>query len=74
MNRIYQEEPLKLILIKSSQTQEILLAAFPKDLGPLLFLLYVNDMSQAVKCDLLLYADDTCLTLQHENVKEIEDQ
>ena len=31
-------------------------------------------MSQAVKCDLLLYADDICLTFQHENVKEIEDQ
>ena len=43
-------------------------------LGPLLFLLYVNDMSQAVKCDFFLYADDTCLTFQHENVKEIEDQ
>ena len=28
-------------------------------LGPLLFLIYVNDMSQAVKCDLFLYADDT---------------
>ena len=44
-------------------------------LGPLLFLLYVNDMpQQAVKCDLFLYADDTCLTFQHENMKEIEDQ
>ena len=43
-------------------------------LGPLLFLLYVNDMPQVVKCDLFLYADDTCLTFQHENVKEIEDQ
>ena len=31
-------------------------------------------MSQAVKCELFLYADDTCLTFQHENVKEIEDQ
>ena len=30
-------------------------------LGPLLFLLYVNDMSQAVKCELFLYADDSCL-------------
>ena len=33
-------------------------------LGPLLFLIYVNDMSQAVKCDLFLYADDTCLVCQ----------
>ena len=43
-------------------------------LGPFLFLLYVIDMPQAVKCDLFLYADDTCLTFQHENVEEIEDQ
>ena len=34
-------------------------------LGPLLLLLYVNDMPQAVKSDLFLYADDTCLTFQH---------
>ena len=27
-------------------------------LGPLLFLVYVNDMKAAVKCKLLLYADD----------------
>ena len=30
-------------------------------LGPLLFLIYVNDMSQAVNSNLLLYADDSCL-------------
>ena len=30
-------------------------------LGPLLFLVYDNDMLMAVKCDLLLYADDTYL-------------
>ena len=30
-------------------------------------------MPQAVKCDLFFYADDTCLTFQSENVKEIED-
>ena len=43
-------------------------------LGPLLFLLYVNDMSQAVRCDLLLYADDSCLLYQHKDVNEIEKQ
>ena len=29
--------------------------------APLIFLLYVNDMSNSVDCDLLLYADDSCL-------------
>ena len=41
-------------------------------LGPLLFLLYVNDMKQAVDCDLFPYADDSCLVYQHKNLKEIE--
>ena len=41
-------------------------------LGPLLFLLYINDMPQAIDCDLLLYADDTCLIFQHKDIREIE--
>ena len=41
-------------------------------LGPLLFVLYINDMLQAVTCDLLLYADDTCLLFQYKDVIEIE--
>jgi len=41
-------------------------------LGPLLFLLYINDMPQAIDCDLLLYADDTCLIFQHKDILEIE--
>lgn len=42
-------------------------------LGPLLFLLYVNDMPQAlVKCDLFLYADDSCLLFQHKDISEME--
>ena len=41
-------------------------------LGPLLFLLYVNNMKQDVDCDLLLYADKSCLVYQHNGVKEID--
>ena len=43
-------------------------------LGPLLFLIYINDMSQAVKCNLFVYADDSCLVCQHEYIKETEKQ
>ena len=43
-------------------------------LGSLLFLLYVNDMPQAVKSDLLLYADDTCLMYTGKDIKMIEEQ
>ena len=43
-------------------------------LGPLLFLIYVNDMPMALKCDLFLYTDDTCLIFQSKNVKDIENQ
>ena len=41
-------------------------------LGPLLFLLCVNDMKQAVGCDLFLYADDSCLVYQHKSVSKVE--
>ena len=41
-------------------------------LGPLLFLIYIKDMPQAVDSELLLYADDTCLVYQHRNRKTIE--
>ena len=41
-------------------------------LGPLLFLIYVNDMSQSVKCNLLLYADNSCLIVTHNDINYIE--
>ena len=43
-------------------------------LGPLLFLLYVNDMPQSIKSNILLYADDSCIYFQHSDVKTIERQ
>ena len=43
-------------------------------LQPLLFLFYVNDMPQAVKSSLFLYADDSCLMYRHRDVNQIEKQ
>ena len=41
-------------------------------LGPLLFLIYVNNMPQAVKSTLLLYAEDSYILYRHNEVDEIE--
>ena len=40
-------------------------------LGPLLFFIYDNDMSQAVKSDQYLYGCDSCLLLQYKEVTKI---
>ena len=42
-------------------------------LGPLVFSLYVNDIVQAVNCD-LRYADGTGLIFQHKDINIIEHQ
>ena len=34
----------------------------------LLFMLYINYIPQTVDCELWLYADDTCLILQHKDI------
>ena len=41
-------------------------------LGPLLFLIYINNMPQAVSSTLLLYVDDSCILYQHKDVVKIE--
>ena len=41
-------------------------------MGPLLFLIYVNNMPQAVKSNMLLYADDSCLMYQHKDIAIIK--
>ena len=43
-------------------------------LGPLLFLLYIDDFPGAVVSDSLLYSDDTCIVFQHKSEIEIEKQ
>ena len=46
---------------------------YGKALGPFLPLLYVNDLPQSLLyASSYLYADDTCLFYQHEDVEKIE--
>ena len=42
-------------------------------LGPSLFLLYINDLSAAVSCNLFLYADDSVLMVSHKDKPVVED-
>ena len=41
-------------------------------LGPLLFLLYINDLNNAVNCLPRLFADDTCLIIDSPNLASLE--
>ena len=41
-------------------------------LGPLLILICMNDMPQAVKSSMFLYTDDSCLVFQGKDFVEIE--
>ena len=70
------ERKFKININTSYSSPSNLICGVPQGsiLGPLLFLLYINDLPQAVVSDSLLYADDTCIVFQHENVTEIEKQ
>ena len=41
-------------------------------LGPLLFLIYVNDMSSACDCNLFLFADDSALLVSDRDMLQVE--
>ena len=41
-------------------------------LGPLLFLLFINDLPNCSKFKVLLFADDTCLSLESNNFKQLQ--
>ena len=43
-------------------------------LGPVLFLIYTNDMKSAVDCKLLLYADDSVLLVSHKDPKFVSEK
>ena len=42
-------------------------------LGPLLFLLYINDMNAACNCKLFLFADDSALLISGEDKLQVEE-
>lgn len=42
-------------------------------LGPLLFLIYINDISSAVRFKLLLYADNLALIVSGKNTQHIQE-
>ena len=70
------ERKFKININTSYSSPSNLICGVPQGsiLGPLLFLLYINDLPQAIVSDLLLYANDTCIDFQHKNVTEIEKQ
>ena len=41
-------------------------------LGPLLFTIYINDISSSTNSAPRLYADDTCLILQDDNISNLK--
>ena len=70
------ERKFRISINTSYSSPSNLLCGIPQGsiLGPLLFLLYINDLPQAFVSDLLLYADDTCIVFQHKSKIEIEKQ
>ena len=42
------------------------------NLGPLLFLVYINDLPNALSCHTTLFVDDTCLLIQAKDVSTLQ--
>ena len=70
------ERKFKININTSYSSPMKIICGIPKGsiLGPLLFLLYINVLPEAIASESLLYADDSCIVFRHKNVTEIEKQ
>ena len=73
-NSYLQDRPFSVNIGKEYSNPGFLSCGVPQGsiLGPLIFLIYVNDMARAADCDLLLYADDSCLIFKDKDIEKID--
>ena len=62
----------RVLLNGKSSNWDIISSGVPQGLflGPLLFLMYINDIVHSVECDIKLFADDTSLFLTVRDVSK----
>ena len=62
----------RVLLNGKSSNWDIISAGVPQGsvLGPLLFLIYINDIVHNVECDIKLFADDTLLFMTARDVNK----